>query len=204
MLFAAFPIVYQQGLGWSQGIGGLSFISVAAGMPAAVIYSIWDNRRYNRAIEASKSGVAELEARIPPAFIGSVAIPIGMFWFAWTNQPSVYWIVSIMAGASFGFGMAVVFLSTTNYLVDSYLIYAALVLAANSMLRLLFGAAFPLFTSYMYANLGLHWASSIPAFLALACVPFSFLFDRYGAALRKRCKFAAEAAVLLEKMQQTS
>jgi hypothetical protein len=36
-----------------------------------------------------------------------------------------------------------------GYLVDSYTIYAASVLAANSVLRSLFGAAFPLFTSYM-------------------------------------------------------
>ena len=32
MLFAAFPIVYQQVRGWSQGIGGLSFLGVAVGM----------------------------------------------------------------------------------------------------------------------------------------------------------------------------
>ncbi|KAF2993273.1 hypothetical protein E8E13_001691 [Curvularia kusanoi] len=203
MLFGAFPIVFQQHRGWSQGIGGLAFIGVAVGMVFAVMYSIWDNKRYNRAIEASPSGVAAPEARLPPALIGSVAMPIGLFWFAWTNSPSVPWIVSIMAGAPFGFGMVLVFLSIMNYLIDAYLIYAASVLAANSVLRSLFGAAFPLFTSYMYADLGIHWASSIPAFLALACVPFPFLFYKYGAAIRERCKFAAEAAAFLKKMQQT-
>jgi hypothetical protein len=203
MLFGAFPIVYQQGRGWSQGIGGLAFIGVAVGMIAAVIYSIWDNKRYNKAIDASESGIAAPEARLPPALVGSIAMPIGLFWFAWTNSPSIHWIVSIMAGAPFGFGMVLVFLSIMNYLIDAYLIYAASVLAANSVLRSLFGAAFPLFTSYMYADLGIHWASSIPAFLALACVPFPFLFYRYGAAIRQRCKFAAEAAAFLKKMQQT-
>ncbi|KAF2630983.1 MFS general substrate transporter [Macroventuria anomochaeta] len=203
MLFGAFPIVYQQSRGWSQGIGGLAFIGVAVGMIAAVTYSIWDNKRYNNAIKASPSGIAAPEARLPPALVGSVAMPIGLFWFAWTNSPSIHWIVSIMAGAPFGFGMVLVFLSIMNYLIDAYLIYAASVLAANSVLRSLFGAAFPLFTSYMYADLGIHWASSIPAFLALACIPFPFLFYRYGAAIRSRCKFAAEAAAFLEKMQQT-
>lgn len=202
MLFGAFPIVFQQGRGWSQGIGGLAFLGVMVGMIAAVIYSIWDNKRYNKVIQASPSGVAAPEARLPPALVGSVAMPIGLFWFAWTNSPDVHWIVSIMAGAPFGFGMVLVFLSIMNYLIDSYLIYAASVLAANSVLRSLFGAAFPLFTSYMYADLGIHWASSIPAFLALACVPFPFLFYKYGAAIRSRCKFAAEAAAFLEKMQQ--
>jgi hypothetical protein len=53
----------------------------------------------------------------------------------------------------------------------------------------------------MYNNLGIHWASSIPAFLALMCVPFPFLFYKYGQGIRMRCKFAAEAARELQEMQ---
>ncbi|XMA08791.1 hypothetical protein WAI453_001582 [Rhynchosporium graminicola] len=200
LMFGAFPIVYQQQRGWSAGIGGLSFIGVAVGMIVAVIYSIWDNKRYIR-VEAKYNGNAPPEARLPPALIGSVALPIGLFWFAWTNYPSIHWSVSIIGTAPFGFGMVLVFLSIMNYLIDSYVIYAASVLAANSVLRSLFGAAFPLFTTYMYQNLGIHWASSIPAFLALACVPFPFLFYKYGKGIRLKCKYAAEAAMFLEKVR---
>jgi hypothetical protein len=53
----------------------------------------------------------------------------------------------------------------------------------------------------MYQNLGIHWASSIPAFLALMCVPFPFLFYKYGRPIRMRCKFAAEAAKVLEHLK---
>ena len=53
----------------------------------------------------------------------------------------------------------------------------------------------------MYNNLGIHWASSIPGFLALACVPFPFLFYMYGEPIRLQCKYAAEAAAALEKMK---
>lgn len=88
-----------------------------------------------------------------------------------------------------------------NYLIDSYVIYAASVLAASAVIRSLFGAAFPLFTTYMYKDLGIHWASSIPAFLSLACMPFPYLFWRYGGAIRAKCKYAAEAAAVLEKMR---
>lgn len=51
--------------------------------------------------------------------------------------------------------MVLIFLGIMNYLIDSYTIFAASVLAANSVLRSLFGAAFPLFTTQMYANLGI-------------------------------------------------
>jgi len=133
--------------------------------------------------------------------LGSVCLPVGLFWFAWTNYPSIHWSVSIIATAPFGFGMVLVFLSIMNYLIDAYVIYAASVLAANSVIRSLFGAAFPLFTTYMYQNLGIHWASSIPAFLALACVPFPFLFYKYGRPIRMKCKYAAEAAAVLAEMR---
>lgn len=53
----------------------------------------------------------------------------------------------------------------------------------------------------MYSDLGIHWASSIPAFLALACLPFPFLFYKHGAKIRSKCEFAAEAAKAMERMQ---
>ncbi len=55
----------------------------------------------------------------------------------------------------------------------------------------------------MYQDLGIHWASSIPAFLALACVPFPYLFYRYGKRIRLKCKYAAEAAKVLEQFRSS-
>jgi multidrug resistance protein len=146
MMFGAFPIVYQQQRGWSEGIGGLAFIGVAVGMMLAIAYNIVDNKRYNRAADKN-NGKAPPEARLPPSLVGCVCLPVGLFWFAWTNYPDIHWSVSIIGTAPFGFGMVLVFLSIMNYLIDSYTIYAASVLAANSVLRSLFGAIFPLFTT---------------------------------------------------------
>ncbi|KAL8711764.1 MAG: hypothetical protein Q9220_003935 [cf. Caloplaca sp. 1 TL-2023] len=205
MMFGAFPIVYQEKRHWSQGVGSLPFLGVLTGMLLAVVYSIPDNERYKRAEQtAIKEGArgAPPEARLPPCMIGSICLPIGLFVFAWTNYPQIHWIVSVIFTAPFGFGMVVLFLSVMNYLIDSYTVYAASVLAANSVLRSLFGAVFPLFTTYMYDGLGIHWASSVPAFLALACVPFPFLLYKHGPAIRMRCKFAKEAAETMEKLRQ--
>ncbi|EME88247.1 uncharacterized protein MYCFIDRAFT_159481 [Pseudocercospora fijiensis CIRAD86] len=199
MCFGAFPIVYQQYRGWSPGIGGLAFLGVAVGMLIAVAYSVWDNKRYAK-ISDEYQGFAPPESRLPLCMVGSIAVPIGLFWFAWTNYPSIHWIVSIMAGAPFGFGMVLIFLGIMNYLIDSYTIFAASVLAANSVLRSLFGAAFPLFTSQMFANLGIHWAASIPALLALICVPFPFLFWKFGARIRTKCKYAAQSESFMRQM----
>ncbi|KAJ9283852.1 hypothetical protein DTO021C3_8536 [Paecilomyces variotii] len=201
MLFAAYPIVYQGGRGWNPGVGSLPFLGIMVGMLAAVLYTIPDNKRYIRTQE-KHGGFAPPEARLVPCLLASIAVPVGLFWFAWTNYPSIHWMASIAAGVPFGFGMVLVFLSIMNYLIDAYTIFAASVLAANSVLRSCFGCAFPLFTTYMYNNLGIHWASSIPAFLAVACIPFPFLFYKYGPAIRTRCKFAAQSEEFLRKLQQ--
>ncbi|KAE8387961.1 hypothetical protein ETB97_007928 [Aspergillus alliaceus] len=203
MMFAAFPIVYQGQRGWNQGVSGLAFLGIMVGMLVAVAYTLWDNKRYINT-QTRHNGFAPPEARLPPCMIASVAIPVGLFWFAWTNYPSIHFMASIAAGAPFGFGMVLVFLSLMNYLIDAYTIFAASVLAANSVLRSIFGAVFPLFTTYMYNDLGVHWASSIPAFLAVACVPFPFLFYKYGPVIRTRCKYAAQSDAFMKKLMEQS
>ncbi|XHG06328.1 hypothetical protein AWENTII_009533 [Aspergillus wentii] len=136
--------------------------------------------------------------------LASLALPAGLFWFAWTNSPSIHWLASIAAGAPFGFGMVLVFLSVFSYLIDAYTIFAASVLAANSLLRSLFGFAFPLFTTYMFENLGIHWASCVPAFLALACVPFPFILYKKGLSIRKRCKYSAQSQAFVQSLLKQS
>lgn len=155
MLFGAFPIVYRLGRGWNEGVSGLPFVGVAIGMLAAVAYTIfYDNNRYLKCIKKSPNGFAQPEDRLPPAIVGGILLPIGLFWFAWTNSPSLPWQASVAAAIPFGFGMVLIFLSIMNYLIDAYTIFAASVLAANGIIRSLFGAAFPLFTSQMYNGLG--------------------------------------------------
>ncbi|KAG8416713.1 hypothetical protein J3458_007277 [Metarhizium acridum] len=203
LCFAAFPIVFQspypQGWGWKPGVGGLSFVGIAIGMIASATGSILDNGRYARTA-AKHGGVAPPEARLPPALAGSVLLPVGLFWFAWTNGTNVHWVVPIIGSSIFAAGLVLVFLSLLNYLIDSYVIYAASALAGSAVLRSLFGCIFPLFTGKMYEDLGVHWASSIPAFLALACMPFPFLFYKYGEKVRLKCKYSAEASHILEQI----
>lgn len=96
-----------------------------------------------------RGGRATPEDRLPPAIWGGVLIVVGLAGFAATDGPDIHWSAPIIFGIPFGLGTITVFLSVFNYLIDSYTIYAASVMAANSVLRSLFGAAFPLFTTYM-------------------------------------------------------
>ncbi|KAF1943192.1 MFS general substrate transporter [Clathrospora elynae] len=202
MLFGAFPIVYRIGRGWNEGISGLPFVAVAIGIFLAITYVIvYDNKMYMKKVNESGRGFAPPEARLPMCIVGGIALPIGLFWFAWTNSPSVPWAASVVASIPFGFGMVLIFLSIMNYLIDSYTIFAASVLAGNGIIRSIFGAAFPLFTKQMYDRLGIHWASSIPGFLAIACLPLPFLFYKYGASIREKCKYAAQSEAFMQRIR---
>ena len=145
MLFGAFPIVYRLGRGWNEGVSSLPFIGVAIGMVGAVSYTVfYDNKRYLKCVEKSEDGFATPEDRLPPCILAAVILPVGLFWFAWTNSPSLPWAASVAASIPFGFGMVLIFLSIMNYLIDAYTIFAASVLAGNGIIRSVFGAAFPL------------------------------------------------------------
>lgn len=199
MLFAAYPTIFQQQRNWSAGQSGLAFIPMAIGMISALIYMTYENKRYNRRV-AGLGHRAPPEARLPVCMVGGCLVPIGLFWFAWSNSADTHWIVCLLGTVLFGAGNVLLYLSCLNYLVDAYVIYIASCMAGSSVLRSVLGAAFPLFTRSMYAQLGIHWASSVPAFLALACVPFPFLFSKYGAAIRKRCHYSAKAQALVDKL----
>lgn len=226
MFFAAIPIVFEGSRGWDQGSAGLPFIGVAVGVCLAVFAAAANNKSYVRSAAAvlATGKSIEPETRLHNAMWGSVILPIGLFLFAWTTYASVHWIAPIIGATLFSCGLVMVFISLISYLIDTckseksaapaaifYIqksirytnphpdtIYVASALAANTILRSLFAAAFPLFTAQMYAGLGDQWASSIPAFLAVGCLPFPFMFYRYGSKIRSRCKYALEAANAME------
>lgn len=216
LLFAAYPIVFQQVRGWPQGIASLPFLAIIVGIMISLVYvALVDQKRYAKVV-AKYDGNAPPEARLPPAMLGAAALPIGLFCklpvmssarhlltifigFAWTNAPELPFMICVSAGTLFGFGMVLLYMSLTNYLVDAYLGYAASALAASTVLRSIAGAVFPLFTADLYGKLGIHWASSVPGFLALVFIPCLFAFYKWGDKLRGMTRFGAEAASMAGK-----
>jgi hypothetical protein len=200
MQFTSFPIVFQQLRGWGPGIGALAFLGICVGCNLALVYIVvWGNPSYARAMK--ERGALPPEARLPSAMVGAIILPAGLFWFAWTCMPlSIHWIVPILGTVPYGAGLVILFMAVQNYLVDAYLPLAASVLAGGTVARSLLGVIIPLFTVDMYNALGPRWASSIPAFLALAFAPFPFILLRNGQKIRRWTKYGREADDVVQRL----
>ncbi|GLA40460.1 hypothetical protein AnigIFM63309_008293 [Aspergillus niger] len=150
---------------------------------------IYNQLYFKRKVQAN-DGKFEPEARLPLMIFGGCLVPTGLFWYAWTSDPSIPWPSEVCAGILVGWGMYTIFIQCFSYIIDCYTDMANSAMAANGAVRSVFGAVFPLFANYMYHNLGVDWASSLVGFLALAMVPVPIIFYYYGARIRARSKKA--------------
>ncbi|KAK5120983.1 hypothetical protein LTR85_005767 [Meristemomyces frigidus] len=190
-LFLTFyPIVFQQIHGMNKGVGSLPYFGMIIGEMIAGLFMVMMQPGYNRKL-AANNNIPIPEWRMPEAIIGGVLFALGLFWFGWTGyRADIPWIAPTLSGLFTGFGIMAIFLQCLNYLIDSYLMFAASAIAANTFLRSLCGAGFPLFATYMIEGMGVQWAGTLLGCVALLLVPLPILFYLKGAKIRERSSFA--------------
>jgi MFS family permease len=114
--FDAFPIVFQGVYGFDIGQSGLAWVSVLIGCAIAVATVIIIDRviyrsHHHKSHKEGREGVVAPEHRLYAAMMGSLGIPIGLFWFAWTARKDVHWISPVLAALPFAWGNLCVFVS---------------------------------------------------------------------------------------------
>lgn len=185
LCFVAYPIAFQTQRGWSPGAGGLAFVGIGVGVLLAIAAEPLFRKVINLHRKDPETGEVPPEAMAIVVVFGAVLLAVGQLWFAWTCQPSVHWIVPILAGVPFGIGNACVFIYATNYMARSYGIYTASALSGNMFFRSLMGACLPLAGPSMYDKLGLNWASTLLGLVEAACISIPVVFYFYGHRIRK-------------------
>ncbi|KAG0646087.1 Citrinin biosynthesis cluster MFS transporter mrr1 [Hyphodiscus hymeniophilus] len=192
LFFEAYPISFQEKRGWNQGVGALPFLGIGIGvLLGAGTIIIITKTRFARKLK--KHGRVIPEERLPPMILGSLILPVGLFWFAWTSSPHITWVPQVISGIFIGWGILMIFLQGLNYIIDVYMWHANSAIAANTMCRSLAGAGFPLFATAMYHTLGVAWATSLLGFLCIAMIPAPLLFYIYGAKIRAMSKYSPSA-----------
>jgi MFS transporter, DHA1 family, multidrug resistance protein len=189
MLFTIYPIVFQQKRGWNAGVGELPLLGTVIGAILGGGIVLWGSHRDKKRQEAGQ--VLKPEDRLGIAKLAGIGFSVTMFWFGWSaNYNSVHWIVPTLAGVFLSTSILLIFVGYLNYLTDSYLMYTASAMAANTICRSACGAAAPLFTEQMFSKLGVGGGGSLIGGVAALLAPIPFIFYHYGERLRVKSKFA--------------
>jgi hypothetical protein len=84
-----------------------------------------------------------------------------------------------------------IFVAFVNYLVETYVQYAASIVAVNTICRSLGAATAPLYTNLMFGAMGVQGGGSFIAGLATALAVIPFVFFRYGRMIRDKSKYTS-------------
>ncbi|KDQ29201.1 hypothetical protein PLEOSDRAFT_1092869 [Pleurotus ostreatus PC15] len=190
LMFATFANFFKEAYNFSPGIGGLCYLGLGIGFFIATMFGAKIGDQIYASLSAKNGGVGKPEMRVPALIFGSFFVPIGLFWYGWSAQARLHWIMPIIGSGIFGFGLMTTFLPIQLYLVDAFS-YAASALAAASVLRSLLGFIFPLFGQQMYNALGLGGGNSLLAGLSIILgIPFPIWIWYNGERIRLRSKLS--------------
>ncbi|KAK1546498.1 fluconazole resistance protein [Colletotrichum paranaense] len=212
LLFTTFPQVFKQQYGFSQGSAGLAYIGIGVGSVIGLLFSGLVSDRLVLKLSLTNGGQFQPEYRLPPMLMGAILVPIGLFWYGWTADKQLQWMLPIIGTAILGCGIVIVLvrvrtylcncvigtdvcilkMSISTYLVDAFTTYAASAMAASTVTRSLLGAFLPLAGDRLYQSLGLGWGNSLLGFIAFVMIPIPLVFYRYGQVIRQMKLFKTE------------
>lgn len=204
LTFGSIPIVFSRSYGFDTQQCGAVFAAMSIGAALATALSVYQEQwlisyiQRSATLSKEKSGlvkridISSPESRLYFACIESTLLPVGLFWFGWTQFPSIPWIVPTLAVGCSTMGIFSVYLAAFNYLADVYHRYASSAIAAQSFCRNMLGGIFPLVTAALFNNLTFQGAASLLGGIGavLTIVPWVLVF--YGPKIRARSKFASE------------
>jgi MFS family permease len=118
-IYSTITFVFEKQYHFSPGTVGLSFMGIGTGMTLGLItFGIFsDKLMKERADKAAASAASSAEGNVETAgelkpeyrlylmIPTSFAVPIGLFWYGWSAEKRVHWIMSMIGTALFGFGM---------------------------------------------------------------------------------------------------
>lgn len=190
LFIESYPVAFHELRGWSSQLSSLTFIGLLVGVGCGMLGVITHALTVLARKIAITHGKIFPEQRLLPMILGAVVLPIGLFCFAWTSSAHIIWIPQVFAGIPVGAAMFIILIQGIKYIVDVYLRYANSAISANTIVRSFFAAGFPLFSSKMYNNLGVAWATSTLAFFTIAFIPIPIVFYIFGHRIRTWSKTA--------------
>lgn len=190
LLFTTISSLFNTTYHWQVELCGLAYLGMSVGFFVGILVIARTSDATVIRLTKANKGVYEPEMRLASCLIFAPFVPISFFWYGWTAEYAVAWIVPIIGLAPFGFGLIGIMLPVQTYFIDVGGIYAASTLAGLTAFRCLFGALLPLAGPRMYAALGLGWGNSLLGFISLGLIPVPAIIFRYGGVIRRKWPIA--------------
>ena len=133
-----------------------------------------------------KTGITKPETRLLPMVVGTIIFPLGLFFYGWSAEYHVFYIVPMIGTATVGLAYFITNIPLQAYLVDTFSQYAASAIAATVVFRCVVATVLPLAAPPLYQKLGLGWGNSILGFIAVAFIPIPIFMMRFGERLRSK------------------
>lgn len=130
------------------------------------------------------------ESRLLPALVAAIAVPSGLFLFAWTGRADIHWAVPTIGVMLATGGMGIIIQSVFVYIALAYPEYAASLFGGNGFVKSSMACVAILVGPFLYKRLGIAGGTSLLGGLCVVCISGVFILYSYGSELRKRSRFA--------------
>ncbi|KAJ5716505.1 MFS general substrate transporter [Penicillium malachiteum] len=195
ILYADYINMWTNVYGESIQVAGLNYIAIAIGSSIAAECCTLINDAIYRILSNRNGGIGVPEFRVPIMLPATLLLSAGLFWYGWTAEKRMHWIMPNIGTSIFIAGALACTISLNAYVIDTYGRYSASGLAAVSTMRCIAGFTFPMFAPYMYSSLGYGWAGSTLGFIALVIgLPAAVLLGVYGKFLRSKSPYASNTS----------
>ena len=121
LMFTTFTDVFSTTYGFNAGQVGLCYLGLGGGSLLGQYALDFFMKRYARKQIAEK-GTTRPEDQLPPLVIAGVLLSVGLFWYGWSLEYKLHWIVPVLGTAVCGFAISLFFLAVQTYIVEVYTI----------------------------------------------------------------------------------
>lgn len=114
LFLTTFTRVFQEQYCFGIGITGLTYLGLGFGSFTGLIITGISSDIFYRRLTAKNHGCSKPEFRLPALFLTSPLVAAAFFWYGWSAEAKIHWIVPILGTTLFSIGMMPAFVSYSS------------------------------------------------------------------------------------------
>lgn len=109
LCFTTFPRVFGIQYGFGSGPSGVAILGLGMGSITGVFFCGGVSDKLSAYLAKKNGSPVKPEYRLPTIIIRGFCVPIGLFWYGWTAEQKLHWILPIIGTGFLGAGMMITY-----------------------------------------------------------------------------------------------